>query len=171
MKRFISILLLSLTTMIAVPSYGEQGSWVVKSGNPGEVKVCRISKQLDDGVIMLEYSNLFQGLAIISESAASLTMKEKGEYGYAVTLWSDEHPAANAFTWHDLRGIYISFTQGKWINMWNYIVKNTMLHGEELRISVGHEGGWPNKPNLTISLEGFRKAFGEFTACVEKEWN
>ena len=41
--------------MIAVPSYGEQGSWVVKSGNPGEVKVCRISKQLDDGVIMSEY--------------------------------------------------------------------------------------------------------------------
>ena len=146
-------------------------AWNVQTGSLGEIKICRVSKPIDDGVIMVEMSELFQGIAIFSKTAASLELKNSKKYGYRVEIWSDENPRTVTFAWKDLRGILVPLTIGRWVNEWEYVVKGNMLNGEELKLDFGEDNSTPNQPTLSVPLEGFNTAFSEFISCIKRQWN
>ena len=49
-------------------------AWDVQNENLGEVKICKITKPIDDGVIMIEMSELFQGVVFTAFSLDVLDM-------------------------------------------------------------------------------------------------
>ena len=89
-------------------------AWDVQNGDLGEVKICRVSKPIEGGVVMVEMSELFQGIAIFSEAAALLELNNSKKYGYPVDIWSDENPITSTYAWKDLRGILVPLTIGRW---------------------------------------------------------
>jgi hypothetical protein len=159
---FISLLFLFLSS-------GPSNAWELQSGRLGEVKICRIIKPIDDGVIMVEMSDLFQGIAIFSKDAAELKLSQSKKYGYSVDIWSDENPISKTYAWQDLRGILVPLTIGKWVNGWDFIVQAQMLRGKELKLGFS-ENSWPNQPEIRVPLAGFRATFTDFIACAQEQW-
>jgi len=166
-----------LTVVIIVFAFfggvSEASAWQTKSGSAGEVKSCQLSRVNKDGkeFLIVEASQNFQGIRIVSEQASKVNLTKAGAYGFDIALWTDQNPIVNVAAWRDLYGIYIPFSVGRWVNMWEFVLKTMVVYEGELRIGANRDDrAYPNNPDIRFDLTGIKKAFPAFKECLKTEF-
>jgi hypothetical protein len=162
MNIAIRCLIFTIIVTLSNPTFAD---WKASSHISKHIKICRMTKVVPDGVVMLELSNVFQGMAVLTRSAAKFDLTERGKYGYEVQLGSEGWASLNAFAWRDTRGLFISFTQGYLVNMWHYVIPG-MIIGDNFKIGASHQSSISDESYLLIPTREFEPAFNQFRSCV-----
>ena len=146
-------------------------AWQTNSGASGDIKSCRLwqANKAGEGLI-IEASHNFQGIRIVSKEASDVSLSKPSKYGFEIALWTDQNPIVNVVAWQDLYGIYVPFTVGRWINMWDFVLGTVVAYEGELRIGANRdEKAYPNNPDIRFDLTGIKEAVPAFNDCLKRE--